>query len=51
MTTFGVDTTVLPVSSIKRESLMQARQILNEIKEAVDEDIQISKEGIRANFE
>ena len=50
MSQFGVDTNVLPFSGIKRETLIQARQLLMGIKEAVDEDIEISKEGIKADM-
>jgi hypothetical protein len=51
MSQFGVDTNVLPFSGIKKDSLLQARSLLTMIKDAVDEDIEISKEGIRADFD
>lgn len=51
MTTFGLDTEVLPFSGVKKETLVKARQILMEIQEKINQDIEISKEGIKADFE
>lgn len=51
MTTFGLDTNVLPFSGVKKETIVQARQLLMEIQEKINEDIEISKEGIKADFE
>jgi hypothetical protein len=50
MSSFGVDTNVLPFSSIKKEALMTARGILMQIKDALDEDIELSKAGIKADY-
>ena len=51
MNSFGLDTNILPFSGLKREVLIIARQLLAEIKELVDKDIELSKEGIRADYD
>lgn len=48
---YGIDTDVLPFSGVKKQSLVEARQILLEIQECIKEDIEISKEGIKADFD
>jgi len=48
---YGIDSTVLPFSGVKKQSLVEARQILLEISECIKEDIEISKEGIKADFD
>jgi hypothetical protein len=51
MNSFGVDTNVLPFSGIKKEVIIHAKEILGKIQEAVKEDAEISKAGIKADFE
>lgn len=48
---YGIDTSVLPFSGVKKQSLVEARQILLEISELIKEDIELSKEGIKADFD
>ena len=48
---FGLDLEVMPFSAVKRESIIEARQILGDISEAIKEDIELSKGGIHADFE
>lgn len=35
MTTYGVDTEVMPFSAVKKETIFQARQILMQISDAI----------------
>lgn len=51
MSNFGVDINTLPFSGIKKETLVEAKAVLSIIKETVDEDIEISKLGLKADFE
>ena len=48
---FGIDTNVLPFSGVKKQSLVEARNLLLDIQECIKEDIEISKEGIKADFD
>lgn len=51
MTQYGLDTEVLPFSAVKKESIVEARQILMEIQECLNEDTELSKEGINADYD
>ena len=51
MSSFGIDTNALPFSAINKEQLFKARELLMQIKDVVDEDIEVSKEGLKADFE
>lgn len=51
ITQFGIDTDVLPFSGVNKQSLVEARQLLLDIGECIKEDIEISKEGIKADFD
>ena len=48
---FGIDTDVLPFSGVNKKSLIEARQLFVEIGECIKEDIKISKERIKADFD
>lgn len=50
-TQYGIDTDVLPFSAVKKQSLIEARNLLQDIQELIKEDIEISKDGIRADFD
>ena len=51
ITQYGIDTNVLPFSGVNKQSLVEARQVLLDIQECIKEDIEISKEGIKADFD
>lgn len=51
MNTLGIDTKVLPFSDVKKDSIVEAKQILMDITEAVNEGIELSKLGVKADYE
>lgn len=50
MASLGIDNDVLPVSCINREVVDKAKQVLNELGDAVKEDAEISKKGMQADL-
>lgn len=51
MNTLGIDTTVLPFSDVKKDVIVEAKQILMDINEAVNEGTELSKLGMKADYE
>ena len=50
ITSLGIDNDVLPVSCIDREVVDKAKKVLNELADAVLEDVEISKKGMQADL-
>lgn len=51
MQSFGIDKETMPISGIKKEQILKAKLLLSEIKDVVEEDAEISKQGIKADFD
>ena len=51
MNQFGLDTDVMPFSGVKKQSLVEAREILMEVQEALKEEQILAKEGIKADYD
>ncbi len=51
MSNFGIDSRILPFHSVKKEVLIEAKHLLMELSENIKEDAEISKDGMKADFE
>ena len=51
MSSLGIDTDSLPVSSLTKDTIKKAMEILSDIKKRIDEDTELSKAGWKADIE
>ena len=50
MSSFGVNTEILPVSGITKETIEKAMDILKELTQLIEEDQEICKKGMNADL-
>ena len=49
--TMGIDESKLPVSALKREAIVEAKQILSKISVHVKQLAELRKQGMRADYD
>jgi len=50
LSNFGIDSKVLPFSALKKEIVDEARQILGQLSEVVEEETKMSCQGLKVDF-
>ena len=51
MNQLGLDTETLPISGVSKEVILKAKDFLRQIKEKVEEDAEISKQGLNVDYD